>query len=354
MSHLFTPIRLRSLELANRAWVAPMCMYSAVDGVVGDFHVAHLGSFSLGRAGLVMAEATGVVPEGRISVACPGIWNNTQVGAWKRVVDLLHAQGTPVGLQLAHAGRKGSTFALWEDGIASVADGGWETVSASAIPFADMPTPRPLTVSEIEDLVEAWAAAAVRARAAGFDVIEVHSAHGYLLHQFLSPLSNMRTDEYGGSLENRMRFPLAVASAVRAVWPADLPVIVRISATDWMPNGFSVDEATVYVSELQKIGIDVVDVSSSGLHANQQIPRDVNYQVDIAARIKAATGMTISAVGLVTSPQQAEDIIASGKADAVRMARAFLRDPHWALRAAHELGADIDWLPQYERGLPWL
>lgn len=353
MSHLFTPIRLRDLELANRAWVAPMCMYSAEDGVVGDFHVVHLGSFSSGRAGLVMAEATGVTSEGRISTACPGLWNDEQVVAWKRVVDFVHSQGTPIGIQLAHAGRKGSTLSPWRGGIATPEEGGWVTVAPSAIAFGAMPVPHALTADEIDQLVADFVAAARRARAAGFDTVEIHAAHGYLLHQFLSPLSNQRTDAYGGSLENRMRLPLAVAEAVRAEWPADLPVIARISATDWTPGGWTVDESIVLVNELVKRGIDLVDVSSSGLHPDQQIPTDVNYQVDIAARIKAETGALISAVGLITSPQQAEDIIASGKADVVRMARAFLRDPHWVLRAANELGENVTWLPQYARAVPW-
>lgn len=355
MSHLFTPIRLRDLEVANRAWVAPMCMYSAVDGVVGDFHVAHHGAFAMGRAGLIMAEATGVVPEGRISTVCPGIWNDAQVTAWSRVVDLVHALGVPIGVQLAHAGRKGSTNPPQQGGIASSAEGGWQAVAPSAIAFGPMPVPRELTVAEIETLVEAFAAAARRARSAGFDTVELHMAHGYLMHQFLSPLSNTRVDEYGGSLENRMRFPLAVARAVRTAWPQERPVFARISSTDWVEGGWSVDESIVLVRQLTEIGIDLVDASSGGLHPDQQIPKDRDYQVDIAARIKAETQATISAVGMITDAVQAEAILADGKADAVRMARAFLRDPHWPLRAAQTLGeADqVPWIPQYARALPW-
>lgn len=353
MSRLFSPIALRTLELENRAWVAPMCMYSSQDGVVGDFHLVHHGGFAAGRAGLIMAEATAVVPEGRISVDCPGLWNDEQAVAWKRVVDYVHGLGGKIGIQLAHAGRKGSTRAPWIGGVATPDEGGWQTVAPSAIAFGPMPVPRTLTTADIADLVRAFADAAVRARAAGFDTVELHAAHGYLMHQFLSPLTNERTDEYGGSLENRMRFPLAVAEAVRAAWPSDLPVIARISATDWMPGGLTVEESIIFVRELAKRGIDLVDVSTAGLHPDQQIPSDPNYQVDIAARIKHETGVTISAVGLITSPQQAEAILADGKADAVRMARAFLRDPHWPLRAAAELGDEIAWIPQYSRGLPW-
>lgn len=353
MSQLFTPLKLRELELANRAWVAPMCMYSAVDGVVGDFHLMHHGSLSAGRPGLIVAEATAVVPEGRISTACPGLWNDEQAAAWKRVVDYVHDQGTPIGIQLAHAGRKGSTRPQWIGGVAGPDEGGWQTVAPSPIAFGPMPVPRELTIAEIEGLVDAFAAAARRAHSAGFDTVELHAAHGYLMHQFMSPLTNERTDEYGGSLENRMRFPLAVAQAVRNAWPSDLPVIARISATDWMPGGLTVEESIVFVRELAKRGIDIVDVSTAGLHPDQQIPNDPDYQVDIAARIKHETGVTISAVGLITTAQQAEGILAAGKADAVRMARAFLRDPHWPLRAAVELGDDIEWIPQYGRGLPW-
>lgn len=355
MSHLFTPLKLRDLEVANRAWVAPMCMYSAVDGVVGDFHVAHHGAFAMGRAGLIMAEATGVVSEGRISVACPGLWNDAQVAAWKRVVDTVHSLGVPIGIQLAHAGRKGSTLIPWQGGVASEAEGGWTTVAPSAVPFGPMPVPHALTSEEIDALVVAFADAARRAQAAGFDAVELHMAHGYLLHQFLSPLSNTRTDEYGGSLENRMRFPLAVARAVRAAWPDDKPLFTRISATDWVDGGLTVDESIVLVRELVAVGVDVVDVSTGGLHPDQQIPKDVDYQVSIAARVKAETDATISAVGLITGTQQAEAILADGKADAVRMARAFLRDPHWPLRAANELGeaGEVAWIPQYSRAVPW-
>lgn len=353
MNHLFTPLSLRDLELSNRALVAPMCMYSAVDGVVGDFHLVHHGGLAAGRPGLIIAEATAVTPEGRISTACPGIWHDEQADAWRRVVDYVHALGTPIGLQLAHAGRKGSTRETWVGGIAEIGEGGWETVAPSAIPFGQMPAPRALSIAEIDGLVEAFAAAAVRARGAGFDTVQLHAAHGYLMHEFMSPLSNQRTDEYGGSLANRMRFPLRVAEAVRAVWPESLPVLARISATDWMPDGLTVEESTVLVRELVDRGIDLVDVSSAGLHADQRIPSAIDYQVALAARIKAETGATISAVGLITSPAQAEAIIAEGRADAVFLARAFLRDPHWPLRAAHELGASVAPIQPYHRSSPW-
>ena len=355
MSLLFTPLTVRGTTFPNRAWVSPMCQYSAVDGVVGDFHLVHHGGFSAGRPGLIIAEATAVEPAGRISTLCPGLWTDEQAAAWKRGVDYVHGQGTLIGIQLAHAGRKGSTNAPWVGGVADEASGGWQTVAPSPIAFGPMPAPRELTAAEIHGLVDSFAAAAVRAEAAGFDVVEIHMAHGYLMHQFLSPLSNQRTDEFGGSLENRMRVPLMVAQAVRAAWPADKPVIVRISTTDWMPDvdSWDVEQSITLVRELMALGIDVIDASSAGLHADQQIPKDLNYQVDIAARIKAETGATVAAVGLITEPAQAEAILAEGKADAVLLARAMLRDPHWPVRAARELGDEVAWIPQYARALPW-
>lgn len=356
MTQLFTPLRLRDLELSNRAWVAPMCMFSAHEGVVGDFHLAHHGSLATGRPGLIMAEATAVVPEGRISPGCAGLWNDAHVEAWSRVVDLVHSLNVPIGIQLSHAGRKGSTAAPWMGGKhVSARDGGWVTTAPSAVPFGDLPAPRALSESEITALISDFAAAARRAQDAGFDAVELHMAHGYLLHQFLSPLSNVREDQYGGSLENRMRVPLAVAKAVRDVWPQHLPVIARISSTDWVEGGWNPTESVELVKRLAEVGVDLVDVSSGGLHADQSIPTETNYQVDIAAYIKKETGALISAVGRITEPNQAEEILALGRADAVRMAKAFLRDPHWPLSASRALGevSAVSWVPQYERALPW-
>lgn len=350
MSYLFSPISLRDLTLANRAWVSPMCQYSAVNGVVGDWHLAHHGALATGRPGLIMTEACSVNPEGRISPACPGIWNEEQIVAWHRVVDLVHSMGTPIGIQLAHAGRKGSSKIPWlGNGTVDIADGGWETVGPSAIAFAGHSMPRAMTIEDIAAVIDDFIAAARRALAAGFDAVEIHMAHGYLMHEFLSPLSNRRTDEFGGSLENRMRLPLAVARAVRETWPQERPVFVRISSTDWVDGGWNVDESIELVRALTDLGVDLVDVSSGGLHADQQIPDRIDYQIAYAAQVKAATDMTISAVGRISEPAQAEALIAEGAVDGVFMARAMLRDPHWPLRAARELGQDISWVPQYER-----
>jgi 2,4-dienoyl-CoA reductase-like NADH-dependent reductase (Old Yellow Enzyme family) len=350
MSRLFTPLTIRGITFPNRAWVAPMCQYSAEDGVVGDWHLVHLGSLSTGRPGLLMTEATGVQPEGRISVRCPGIWSDEQLAAWRRIVDYVHGQGTLIGMQLAHAGRKGSTDAPWlGTPYVPPADGGWQTVGPSAVAFGAFPAPRALTVPEIDRLVADFVQAAHRAQEAGFDLVEIHMAHGYLLHEFLSPLSNQREDEYGGSLENRMRLPLRVAGAVREAWPQNRPVFVRISSTDWIDGGWDVEQSIVLVRELAALGIDLVDASSAGLRADQVVPHDVDYQVANAARIKAATDARVSAVGRITDPHQAEQILAQGMADAVFLARAMLRNPHWPLLAAAALGDDQDWLPPYAR-----
>lgn len=354
MSHLFSPLTLRGMTFPNRAWVSPMCQYSAVDGVVGDWHLVHLGGMSAGRAGLVMAEATGVLPEGRISDRCPGLWNDEQTAAWKRVVDYVHGQGTLIGVQLAHAGRKAATSAPWLGGRPlDEASGGWQTVAPSALAFGALPAPRELNPADIDAVIDGFAQAARRALAAGFDTVELHMAHGYLMHQFLSPLSNQRTDEFGGSLENRMRLPLAVAAAVRAAWPQDRPVLVRISSTDWVPGGWDLAQSIEFVRRLTDVGIDLIDASSAGLHPDQQIPKTPDYQVVNAAAIKAQTDAHVAAVGLISDPAQAEAIIAEGKADAVFLARAMLRDPHWPLRAAHALGDDVEWVPQYQRAAPW-
>jgi 2,4-dienoyl-CoA reductase-like NADH-dependent reductase (Old Yellow Enzyme family) len=350
MNRLFTPLTIRQATFPNRAWVSPMCQYSAIDGIVGDWHLVHLGSLTAGRPGLIMAEATGVQPEGRISVSCPGIWNDDQVAAWRRVVDFVHGQGTLIGLQLAHAGRKASTCAPWLGyRYVEPQHGGWQTVAPSAIAYGAFPEPRALTTDDVARLVEDFADAARRAESAGFDVVEIHMAHGYLLHQFLSPLSNQRTDEFGGSLENRMRVPLAVARAVRAAWPADRPVFVRISSTDWIDGGWDVEQSITFVRELMAAGVDLIDASSAGLRTDQVVPPDTDYQVDNAARIKAATGALVAAVGRITRPQQAEDILNEGKADSVFLAREILRNPRWPLTAAAALGVEQEWPPQYAR-----
>ncbi|MDO8732877.1 MAG: NADH:flavin oxidoreductase/NADH oxidase [Actinomycetota bacterium] len=355
MTLLFSPLTIRGVEFPNRAWLSPMCQYSAVDGIVGDWHLVTLGAYATGKAGLVMAEATGVLPQARISPDCPGIWNQEQVTAWARVVDFIHTQSVKAGIQLAHAGRKGSMAASWNGGKhVSIEDGGWSAPAPSALAFEGYQTPHEMTVDEIHATTKAFAEAAVRAHEAGFDVVEIHAAHGYLLHQFLSPLSNERTDEYGGSLENRMRFPIAVAAAVRAAFPEDKPVFVRISATDWVEGGWDVEQSVMFVKELDQLGIDLIDTSSGGSAAAAEIPNEVNYQIDLAEQIRAHTGILTGAVGRITEAEQAELILASGKADVVFLARQMLRDPHWPLRAAHELGERVRWAKQMRGGASWV
>ena len=353
MTHLFSPVQLRETTIRNRVWVAPMCQYSAVEGMPDDWHLVHLGSFARGGAGLVLTEATAVSPEGRISPSDTGIWNDEQRDAWTRIVDFVHGQGAAAGMQLAHAGRKASTRPPFEGrGYVAAEEGGWETVGPSAVPFPGLPAPRELTVAEIDGVVEDFARAARRAVEAGFDVLEIHAAHGYLLHQFLSPLSNQRQDEYGGSFDDRVRLVLRVVEAVRSVVPADLPLVTRISATDWVEGGWSADDSVALAGLLRDAGVDLVDVSSGG-NAVADIPVEPGYQVPFARRIRQEAGVPTGAVGLITEPKQAEEILASGAADVVLLARALLRDPHWTLRAAHELGVPVgkgvDWPKQYLR-----
>jgi 2,4-dienoyl-CoA reductase-like NADH-dependent reductase (Old Yellow Enzyme family) len=347
---LFSPLTLRGLTFSNRSWISPMCQYSATDGLVGDWHLVHLGSFATGGAGLIMAEATAVVAEGRISVRCPGLWNDEQVDAWERVTRFVHSQNALIGVQLAHAGRKGSTMAPWDDHVMAAAhEGGWTTVAPSAVAFEGYAVPHALSVAEIDDVVDAFAHAAVRAVRAGFDVVEVHAAHGYLLHQFLSPLSNHRDDEYGGSLENRQRLLTRVVDVVRAAVADTMPLLVRISATDYAEGGWNLDESVALASVLKEHGVDLIDVSSGGNVAGALIPFAPGYQVPFAERIRAAAGIATSAVGLITEAAQAESIIHEGRADAVMLARASLRNPRWSLSAAEELGDVIAWPVQFDR-----
>ena len=350
MSSLFSPLHLREITFTNRAWVSSMCQYSATDGVVGDWHLVHLGSFVTGGAGLVMVEASSVSPEGRISVYCPGLWNDTQVRAWSRVTNFVHSQNSKVGIQLAHSGRKGSTTAPWDDHlIASAEEGGWTAVAPSAIAFQGYPVPHALSAAEIEDIITSFADAARRAVKAGFDLVEIHAAHGYLLHQFLSPLSNERTDAYGGSFENRIRLLCETTQAVRESIPSGTPLFVRISATDYAPGGWDLEESIELSAALGNLGVDLIDVSSGGNVAGVKIPVGPGYQVAFADEIRSKTNIPTSAVGLIVEPEQAENIIASGKADATMLARAMLRNPRWALNAAEQLGDYIAWPPQFER-----
>jgi 2,4-dienoyl-CoA reductase-like NADH-dependent reductase (Old Yellow Enzyme family) len=353
MSHLFTPVRLRGTTLRNRVWVAPMCQYSAVDGVPNDWHLVHLGSFARGGVGLVLTEATAVSPEGRISPSDTGIWNDEQVAAWRRIVDFVHGQGATAGMQLAHAGRKASTRPPFEGrGTVPAEEGGWTTVGPSAVAFPGIAEPRELTTGDIDQVVADFTEAALRALRAGFDVLEIHAAHGYLLHEFLSPLSNRRQDEYGGSFANRTRLLLRVVESVRAAVPDTTPLLVRISATDWVEGGWTGDDSVELARRLRDAGVDLVDVSTGG-NAPADIPVGAGYQVPFARRIREEAGIPAGAVGLITEPKQAEEIVAEGHADVVLLARALLRDPHWALRAAHELGVPVgdgvDWPQQYLR-----
>lgn len=349
-SSLFQEMKIRDLTIPNRAWVSPMCQYSAKDGLIGQWHQIHLGAFATGGAGLVFVEATGVIPEGRISIGCPGIWSDELAQAFKPIIDFNHSMGLTIGIQLAHAGRKASTMRPWDDHlIASESEGGWQTVSASEVAFTGMPTPRSLSKEEIAELTENFASAADRAVKAGFDVVEIHAAHGYLLHQFLSPLTNKRTDEYGGSLEGRMRFLLEVTQKVRASIPAGMPLFVRISATDWVEGGWDIDEAILLSIELKKAGVDLIDVSSGGLVSKAVVPVAPGYQVPFAEAIRKKVGIATSAVGLITDAHQAEEIISSGKADAVMLAREMLRNPRWALAASEELGVRGKWPNQFVR-----
>lgn len=353
MSALFTPLTLRSTTFRNRLWVAPLCQYSVdkQDGVPVDWHLVHLGSFALGGAGLVMTEATAVNPVGRISPQDTGIWNDEQRDAWARIVNFIRSQGAVAGIQLAHAGRKGSTWLHWDprDGTVPAEDGGWEPVAPSAIPFAGYATPRALRTEELPEIVADFVAAARRSLEAGFELLELHAAHGYLLHEFLSPLSNQRDDKYGGSLENRARLLLEIVRAVRAEVGESIPVLVRFSATDWTDGGWDQEQTATVASWAAEAGADLFDISTGGLIDGVTIPTAPGYQVPFAQHVKDAEQVAVSAVGLITTAQLAEDIVASGRADAVMMGRQLMRDPHFAWRAAFELGAEIEYPPQYER-----
>jgi 2,4-dienoyl-CoA reductase-like NADH-dependent reductase (Old Yellow Enzyme family) len=355
MAHLFEPLELRDVRLRNRVMASPMCQYSAIAGVPQPWHLVHLGGLARGGAGLVMAEATAVVPEGRISPRDTGLWDDALAEAWAPIAAFVRAQGAVPGIQLAHAGDKASTWWPWAGQRGSVphgegADDGWQTVGPSDTGYPGLAAPRALPTEELPGLVAAFVAAARRALAAGFEVIELHAAHGYLLHEFLSPLSNDRTDGYGGDLLGRSRLLQEVAAAVRAAWPAERPLLVRISATDWVEGGLTIDDTVVVAGWLRDLGVDLVDVSSAGISADQQIPVAPGYQVPLARRIRHEAGVRTAAVGLITQPAHAEAIVAEGSADLVALARVLLRDPQWPLRAAHELGAEVDWPPQLRRG----
>jgi 2,4-dienoyl-CoA reductase-like NADH-dependent reductase (Old Yellow Enzyme family) len=351
MSLLFTPLTIRNVTFRNRIFVSPMCQYSSHDGFANDWHLVHLGSRAVGGAALVMQEATSVSPEGRISPADVGIWSDEHVRVLSRIVAFVKAQGAVAGLQLAHAGRKASTSPPWEGGAAVPPEaGGWQPIAPSPLPFDSRhPAPAQMSVEDMDRVCDQFIAAARRGAEAGYQVLEIHAAHGYLLHEFLSPLSNRREDEYGGSLQNRMRFPLQVAEAVREVWPQTLPVFVRISASDYLAGGWDQAQSIAFARELGQRGVDLVDCSSGGLVPESKAAVGPGFQVPFAAAIRQGAGVPTAAVGLITDPVQAETILATHQADVVMLAREMLRDPYWPLRAARKLGAHIQWPRQYER-----
>ncbi|MDK1347597.1 NADH:flavin oxidoreductase/NADH oxidase [Streptomyces sp. 378] len=359
MTALFEPCTLRELTIPNRVWMPPMCQYSAAPegpraGAPTDWHFAHYAARATGGTGLIIVEATAVSPQGRISPYDLGIWNDTQVEAFRRITGFLAAHGTVPAVQLAHAGRKASTERPWKGGAPVGPEAhGWDAVAPSPLPFDDRhPAPAELTADQIGDIVEQFAAAARRALDAGFEVAEIHGAHGYLINEFLSPHSNHRTDAYGGSYENRTRFALEVVDAVREVWPDDKPLFFRVSATDWLEDGgWSADDTVRFATDLRDHGIDLLDVSSGGNASGVRIPTGPGYQVPFAARVKNETALPVAAVGLITDVEQAEKILANGEADAVLLGRELLRNPSWARLAARELGGEVRVPDQYHRSV---
>jgi 2,4-dienoyl-CoA reductase-like NADH-dependent reductase (Old Yellow Enzyme family) len=349
---LFTPFKIKSIELRNRIVVSPMCQYSSNDGFATNWHLVHLGSRAVGGAGLIITEATAVSPEGRISYADLGIYQDEHIEKLKEITDYIHHHGAVAGIQLGHAGRKASHQTPWDGNkqIPANQPNGWQGVAPSAIPFTDTEeAPVELDKAGIEKVKADFKAAAVRAVKAGFKLIELHGAHGYLIHQFLSPLSNHRTDEYGGTFENRIRLLLEIIDEVKQVWPADLPLLVRLSATEWTEGGWDIDDSVELAKLLKQKGIDLIDCSTGGNIAGAKIPVGPGYQVPFAAQVRKGADIPTGAVGLITEAQQAEDILTAGQADLIILARELLRDPHFPLRAAHELGYDIKWPVQYER-----
>ncbi len=354
MAKLFSPISIREVHFRNRIVVSPMCEYSSTDGFANDWHLVHLGSRAVGGAGLVITEAAAVSPEGRISPADLGIWKNAHIDKLKNMVSFIHAHGAVAGIQLAHAGRKASCHTPWNGGHKlKKEEGGWQQVAPSAISFnpADE-APEALTTEGIQKVITDFKEAARRALQAGFKVIELHGAHGYLINEFLSPLSNQRTDDYGGSFNNRIRLLLEVIEAVQTVWPATLPLFVRLSCTDWAEGGWTDNDSVQLVEIIKQKGVDLIDCSSGGLVGNVHIPLGPGYQVPFAARMKKETGILTGAVGLITSAEQSEAILEQGKADFIVIARELLRDPYFPLHAARQLGHDIPWPVQYERAKP--
>lgn len=354
MAHLFDPLTIRDVTFLNRVFVSPMCEYSSTDGYANDWHFVHLGSRAVGGAGLVLTEATAVVPEGRISPQDLGLWKDEHIEPLARIANFIHAQGSVAGMQLAHAGRKGSTYRPWEgQGAIPESGGGWNVMAPSALRFADnFPLPQALSIEGIQDVVTAFAAAARRACEAGFRVLEIHAAHGYLINEFLSPLTNQRTDAYGGSFDNRTRMLREIVSAVRHAWPEGAPLFVRISATDWAEDGWDLNQSVELARRLKPLDVDLIDCSSGGNIAGAKIPLGPGYQTPFAEKIRKEAGILTGSVGMITNSIQAEHIVFTGQADAVLLARELLRDPYWPLRAARELGQAITWPVQYLRAAP--
>jgi 2,4-dienoyl-CoA reductase-like NADH-dependent reductase (Old Yellow Enzyme family) len=350
-SQLFSPLKIKSITFQNRITISPMCQYSAVDGFANDWHLVHLGSRATGGSGLIIQEATAVSPEGRISPSDLGLWSDDHIQKLQSITKFIISQGSVPGIQLAHAGRKASVSSPWYGNKKLPQNqGGWEIFAPSAISYHENEqVPTALDIVGIQKVITDFKSATRRAKQVGYQVLEIHSAHGYLLHQFLSPLTNSRTDEYGGSFENRTRLLLEVLQAVQSEWSKELPLLVRISATDWAEGGWNIEESVQLSKILKEKGVDLIDVSSGGLVSHQQIPLGPNYQVPFAEKIKKETGILTGAVGLITTSQQAEEIVSSGKADLVLFARESLRNPNLGLHFAHELGANIQWPKQYER-----
>ncbi len=351
MPHLFEPFEQRGVIYRNRVVVSPMCQYSSEDGFANDWHLVHLVSRAVGGAGLVMTEAAAVMPEGRITPQDLGIWQDAHIERLAQIVELLHRNGAVAGIQLAHAGRKASTSPPWEGGaVISNSQGGWTTIAPSVVPFEpDSPAPIALSIEAIQTLTTSFVKAAQRSLEAGFDVIEIHAAHGYLLHEFLSPLSNHRTDDYGGSFDHRIRFLCEVVQAVRSVLPDQMPLWVRISATDWLPDGWNIEQSVALSDKLKLLGVDLIDCSSGAIAPGEKIPVGAGYQTPFADRIRRDVNIATGAVGMITVPAQADHIIRTGQADMVLLAREMLRDPYWAMRAAKQLRQSVPVPIQYDR-----
>lgn len=354
MHELFSRLSFRDISFRNRIFVSPMCQYSSQEGMPSDWHLVHLGSRAVGGAGLVMVEASAVSPEGRITPGDLGIWNDAQAEGFQRITRFIREQGASPAIQLAHAGRKASARIPWEgSGYLKPGSGGWETIAPSAVAFNhDSPLPREMSQGDIQQLIRSFQDAARRSHAAGFEVIELHMAHGYLLHQFLSPLSNQRQDAYGGDFEGRVRLPLELVQAVRSAWPHGKPLFVRISATDWVDGGWDLPQSVELARRMKDLGVDLIDCSSAGAVPHARIPVGPGYQVAFAEVIRKEARIATGAVGLIVNPKQAHDIIAHGQADAVFIAREMLRHPYWPLHAAHALHAKIKWPEPYERAKP--